>query len=82
MEFEDRVKLALVRFGLRFERLYPLYIKYGLQHRLKQLRENGIVSDYRVSAKRKERLHYLVQVDLDVNKDVIRQITTGGELNG
>ena len=64
MGFRERMYSGLIKTALYFERLYPRYIKYFISRSLKKLKERGVISDYKVKSRRKNRYHYVFEIDL------------------
>jgi len=48
------------------EPLAPPFISFFLRRRMKEWREEGLFDDYEVKTKRMKRLHYKVDIDLDL----------------
>ena len=55
---------VLVKLAFRFEMLFPQFIKFLLNRKLKEYKEKGEITDYKVKAKRKGKYHYSFEVDL------------------
>ena len=66
---------SLIKFSFRLEIFFPRFIKFFISRKLKEYKENGVLADYKVRAKRKGRYHYFFELDLFVN------IEKGGEVH-
>ncbi len=64
MEIVDRIVYDLVGLAFKLDWLFPPFIRLFLDRKLKEYKEKGIISDYEVRAGRKEKFHYVIQVDL------------------
>jgi hypothetical protein len=56
-----------VRAAFFFEPLAPAAVSFYLSRRLNQLKEQGLISDYKTQTHRLGKFHYRIEVDLDVN---------------
>jgi len=65
---------GLVKLSLKFEILFPQFIKLFINRKLKEYKETGALTDYKVKAKRRGRFHYFFVLDLFLN------IGKGGEV--
>lgn len=54
----------LMKLALSFEILYPLYIQFFTGRALRDFKRRGLISSYEVKARRSEKLHYVIQIDL------------------
>jgi hypothetical protein len=57
-----------VRAAFFFEPLAPTAISFYLGRRLNELKEEGLISDYKSRTQRLGKFHYRIEVDLDVNE--------------
>ena len=76
MTLIERITSHLIKFSFKFERFFPQFIKFFLNRKLKEYKQMGALTDYRVKAKRRGRYHYLFEVDLFL------KIEKGGEMHG
>lgn len=58
---------GLVKLSLKFEILFPRVIKFFINRKLKEYKETGALTDYKVKAKRRGRFHYFFELDLFLN---------------
>jgi hypothetical protein len=56
-----------VRAVFFFEPLAPSAISFYMGRRLNELKEEGLISDYKTRTHRLSKFHYRIEVDLDVN---------------
>jgi len=76
MEIGEKFASGLVKFSFRLERFFPQFIKFFLKRKLKECKERGVITEYKVKSKRKGKYHYLIEVDLFL------RIRKGGEPYG
>lgn len=69
----EDISSGLVRFFFRLERFFPRFVKFSLSRKLKEYKEEGVIADYKVKAKREGKYHYSFQVDLFL------EVEEGGE---
>jgi hypothetical protein len=69
MSSSVREKLTglLVRVAFAFEPLAPTAISFYLGRRLNELKEEGVISDYKSRTQRLGKFHYRIEIELDVN---------------
>ena len=72
----ERIRSGLVRFSFRLEWFFPQFIKLFLNRKLKEYKEKGAITDYKVGAKRKGKHHYSFEINLFL------EIGEGGEKYG
>ena len=65
---ERSVPLFAKAFPL-FEPLLPKYITRNLRRRLKNLKERGVILDYKAKTRRLGKLHYKIAVDIDLTQE-------------
>ncbi len=84
MSLKEAFFSSLIRFSFRFERFFPRFITLFLNRRLKEYKQKGALTDYRVKAKRRGKYHYNFEVDLFLNKSEVNRFLNkkGGEING
>lgn len=63
----ERVLSGFIKFSFRLEMFFPQLIKFFLNRKLKEYKENGALTDYNVKTKRKGKYHYIFEVDLFPN---------------
>lgn len=63
---ESTLQVA-IKIGFRFEIFYPQAIKLFLNRRLKEYKNKGTFTDYKVKTKRIGKYHYLLEMDLFLN---------------
>ena len=66
---------VLMKIAFRFEFFYPQAINFFLNQKLKEYKNKGYLSDYKVKTKRRGKYHYFLVLDLFVDK------IPGGERN-
>ena len=71
---ESTLQVA-IKIAFRFEIFYPQAIRLFLSRRLKEYKNKGTVTDYKVKTKRIGKYHYLLEMDLFLNN------IKGGEKN-
>ena len=75
-----RVASALVglffSFSFGLERFFPQFVKLFLSMKLGEYEKKGVITGYRVKARRKRRYHYTLEVDLYL------RTKSGGEKHG
>jgi hypothetical protein len=59
----------MVRAAFIFEPLAPRVISYYLGQKLKEWKEQGLVSEFENKTKRLGKFHYKIEVDLDVTPE-------------
>jgi hypothetical protein len=62
----ERLFGVLVRLAFAFEPLAPPAISFYLSRRLNQLKERGIIGNYKTRARRLGKFHYTVEIDMDL----------------
>jgi hypothetical protein len=69
MSSSVREKLTglLLRAAFVFEPLAPTAISFYLGRRLNELKEEGVISDYKSRTQRLGKFHYRIEVDLNLN---------------
>jgi hypothetical protein len=68
---KEQAASAFIRLSFRFERFFPQVIKLFLNRKLKEYKERGLISSYRIQAWRRGKYHYsfVIEVELeDYNK--------------
>jgi len=65
---ERLVPLLAIAFPL-FEPLLPRYISANVRKRLKNLKQQGVILDYKTKTRRLGKLHYKIAVDLDLTQE-------------
>jgi hypothetical protein len=65
---ERLVRLHAIAFPL-FEPLLPRYISANVRKRLKNLKQQGVILDYKTKTRRLGKLHYKIAVDLDLTQE-------------
>jgi len=67
---KEQAASAFIRLSFRFERFFPQVIKLFLNRKLKEYKERGLISNYRIQAWRRGKYHYSFIVDLflDINE--------------
>ncbi len=76
MGMKERLLSGLIKLSFRFERFFPQFIKFFLNRKLKEYKEKGTFTDFKVKARRKGKYHYSFEVDLFL------KIEEGGEMYG
>ena len=64
---------VFVKLAFRFEIFFPQVFKFFLNRKLKEYKKKGVITDYKVKAKRKGKYHYFLEVDL------LPKVQKGGE---
>jgi len=62
----ERLFNIFLKFAFFLEPLAPPAISYYISRRLDQLRQQGLISDYRAKTSRLGKFHYKVEVDMDL----------------
>jgi hypothetical protein len=81
----ERFTGLIVRAALFFEPLAPTAISFYMGRRLNELKEKGMISDYKTRTQRLGRFHYKIEVDLDVDSKQVLHILDDllpNQLNG
>jgi hypothetical protein len=63
----EKLMGLLVRVAFSFEPLAPTAISFYLGRRLNELKEEGVISDYKSRTQRLGKFHYRIEVDLNLN---------------
>jgi hypothetical protein len=58
----------MIRVAFFFEPLAPRAISYYLTRRLKELKKQGLISDFETKTRRLGKFHYKIAVDLDLTE--------------
>ena len=76
MSSSVREKLTglLLRVAFVFEPLAPTAISFFLGRRLNELKEEGLISDYKSRTRRLGKFHYRIEIDLDVTSSQVQHI--------
>jgi hypothetical protein len=76
MSSSVREKLTglLLRVAFVFEPLAPTAISFFLGRRLNELKEEGLVSDYKSRTRRLGKFHYRIEIDLEVTSSQAQHI--------
>jgi len=53
---------SLIKLSFKFEMLFPQFIKFFINRKLKEYKETGALTDYKVKAKRRGRFHYFFEL--------------------
>jgi len=70
---ERFVPLFAIAFPL-FEPLMPRYISANVRKRLKSLKQQGVILDYKAKTRRIGKLHYKIAVDVDLTPEQAKRI--------
>jgi len=62
----ERLFGVLLRLAFAFEPLAPPAISFYLSRRLNELKDRGIIGNYKTRARRLGKFHYTVQIDMDL----------------
>lgn len=62
----ERLFGVLIRLAFAFEPLAPPAISFYLSRRLNQLKDRGLIGNYKTSARRLGKFHYAVEIDMDL----------------
>ena len=73
MNITSSVVSVFSNIAFRFECLFPKFIGYAINQKLKDYKEKGILEDYKIKSKRKGKYHYSFDMDLFL------KIEKGGE---
>ena len=60
----ERLFSLLLKVAFIFEPLAPQAISYYLRQRLRELKRQGLISDYKTRTRRLGKFHYKVEIDL------------------
>ena len=69
MKIADRAKSGLIRASFNFERFFPRLIKFYVGRQLKEYKNRGTLSDYKLKAKRLTKYHYIFELDLFLDSE-------------
>ena len=58
----------LFRVAFIFEPLAPTAISFFLGRRLNEMKEQGLISDYKSRTQRLGKFHYKIEIDFDLNE--------------
>jgi hypothetical protein len=58
----------MIRLAFVFEPLAPRAISYFLKRRLKELKKQGLISDFEAKIRRLGKFHYKIEVDFDLTE--------------
>ena len=64
----ESASLVFMKIAFRFEFLYPQAIKFFLDRKLKEYKNKGTLTDYKVKASRIGKYHYFLEMDLFLDK--------------
>jgi hypothetical protein len=64
----EKLTGLLFRVAFVFEPLAPTAISFFLGRRLNELKEEGLISDYKSRTQRLGKFHYRIEIDVDLNK--------------
>jgi hypothetical protein len=64
-----RLMSFLIRIALAFEPLAPTAISYYLSRSLRDLEQQGLISNYRAHTKRLGKFHYKVEIDAELTSN-------------
>jgi hypothetical protein len=70
----EKLTGLLVRVAFAFEPLAPTAISFFLGRRLNELKEEGLISDYKSRTQRLGKFHYRIDIDLDVTSNQTQHI--------
>jgi hypothetical protein len=62
----ERVFRQLIEFILVFEPLAPRAISYYMGRRLREWKQQGLISGYKTRTRRLGKFHYKMEIDLDL----------------
>lgn len=65
----ERFVPLLTRAFPLFEPLLPRYISANVRKRLKNLKQQGVILDYKTKTRRLGKLHYKIAVDVDLTQE-------------
>jgi hypothetical protein len=76
MSSSVREKLTglLLRIAFTFEPLAPTAISFFLRRKLNELKEEGLISDYKSRTRRLGKFHYRIEIHLDVTSRQVQHI--------
>ncbi len=63
----EKLTSLLVRVAFVFEPLAPSAISFYLGRKLNELKERGLISDYKSRTRRLGKFHYWIEINLEVN---------------
>ena len=66
---------VFIKIAYRFEIFYPQAIKYFVNQKLKEYKNSGKLTDYKVKTKRMGKFHYFLEMDIFLENK------KGGETN-
>ena len=65
---------VFVRFALFFEPISPRFISFWLRRRLKDWKDKGLISDYKVTTERTGKFHYKILLDLELSEQQVEWV--------
>ena len=72
--FEKFFRQLFTRLSFISEPLLPLFLSHFLNKQLRQWKDEGLISDYKAEAKRIQKFHYKIEVDLDLTPGQAKNI--------
>ena len=72
--FEKFFRQLFTRLSFISEPLLPLFLSHFLNKQLRQWKEGGLINDYKAEAKRIQKFHYKIDVNLDLTSDQAKKI--------
>jgi hypothetical protein len=74
MSLREFLLSTLIQFSFRFERFFPYIIRRYITRKLDDYQQDGRITDYTVKAARRDRFHYIFQIDLLLDKDNLTEV--------
>jgi hypothetical protein len=72
--FEKFFVQLFMRLSFISEPLFPAFLSRFLNKKLSQWKDEGLINGYRAEAKRIQKFHYRIDVDLDLTSDQTKDI--------
>jgi hypothetical protein len=64
----EKLMTLLLRVAFAFEPLAPTAISFYLGRRLNELKDKGLISDYKSRTQRLGKFHYKIKIDFDLSE--------------
>jgi hypothetical protein len=80
MSLRETLFVTLIRFSFHFERFFPYIIRMYINRKLATYQHDGRLSNYFVKAQRRDRYHYIFQIDLLLDQHNLREVIRRYEL--
>jgi hypothetical protein len=72
--FEKFFQQLFTRLSFISEPLFPFFLSHFLNKQLSQWKDAGLIGDFKAEAKRIQKFHYKIEVNLDLTPDQAKNI--------